>query len=217
MATLGHLIGKVREVITDSSVTDQAIQRELNNGLKFVASSVLLPPLESKGSFVSDPLSYTVPIPVIWNFSRNLYYASYSGRKVHVFPSLAHLTRKHDISFDDLHEGGICYLTTVGSDLQYYRSPAVATTVNCRFYKKPTELTLPSHVPSCIEKEEYHELLLVNYVLWHAWSLKEDGMEGLKVNTEYHKNLFSDALQLLDNKTVTGVSTPDLDRTTSWI
>lgn len=217
MATLGYLTGKVREAITDTSITDASIQKALNNGLNFVASSVLLPPLESEGFFVSNPTAYSVSIPASWNFGRNLYYASYAGRKVHVFPSLAHLTRKHGISFDEIHEGSICYLTTVGSTLKYYRTPASAVTVNCKFYAKPAALEDPADEPWCIEKEEYHELLLVNYVLWHAWSLKEDGMEGLKVNTEYHKNLFMDTLQLLDNKTITGVSTPDLDRTTSWI
>lgn len=216
MSTHGELVDEVLDFLREDSVSAAKVTKLLNEGISFVADKVLLPDLESSGSFLTVPGSYYANIPVEWNFGRNIYSARSESCRIRVLPSLAHLLEKHGTNLDSLITGPVKYLATVGERVVYTCSPLWQETIYCKFYKKPTLLVSENDVPTCIP-DHLQKRLLVNYALMNAYDLKEDGLEGLKVNTGHHKNLFIEALDSFDVSVKTGISEPELDRTTTWI
>ena len=217
MATLKSIIAEVHKFLKEKTVADADVKVKINEGLLWVAKSLTLPVLESSGTFTTDPLTNRVAIPLTWNFHKGLYNAgSALYPRLQVYPSLAHLTRKEQVNLENFVNGPLTAVTIVDEELVYVGSPEVAVEVTCRFYKKPTPLVSGTDIPSCID-ENYQMDLLSNYALWRLFALKEDGLEGLKVNTAYHKGLFNEALQEFRETTKTGVSEPEPDRSTTWI
>lgn len=216
MPTHGELVSDVLEIVQEASVTPGRVTKLLNEGLAFVASKVLLPELESKGVIDTVAGSYYANIPTDWNFGRNLYSARTTEGHIRVLPSIAHLLEKQGVDLDILTYGKLKYITTKGAQLVYTYCPSEVTTIFCKFYKKPTKLIAETDIPSCLP-EHIQNPLLVNYALMNAYDLKEDGAEGLKVNTGHHKTLFYEALESFDVSVTTGISEPELDRTTTWI
>jgi hypothetical protein len=216
MDTHGELVQEVLDVVQEASVTPGRVTKLLNDGLAFVASKVLLPELESSGTFTTVANSYYADIPVGWNFGRNLYSARSAEHHVRVLPSIAHLLEKPRVDLDTVTLGSLKYITTANNKLVYFYCPSELTTLFCKFYKAPTKLVAESDIPTCIPSH-LRKSLLVNFALMNAYDLKEDGAEGLKVNTGHYKNLFYEALESFDVTVKTGISEPELDRTTTWI
>ena len=216
MPTHGELVSDVLEIVQEASVTPGKVTKLLNEGLAYVANKVLLPKLESKGNITTVSNSYYADIPAGWNFGRNLYSARTADGYVRVLPSLAHIIEKPNVDLDVLTFGSLKYITTVNQQIVYSYCPSTPETIFCKFYKAPTPLANERDIPSCLP-DHLHKSLLVNYALMNAYELKEDGAEGLKVNTGHYRGLFEAALESFDVTIKTGVSEPELDRTTTWI
>lgn len=216
MYKLSELVASVAKFLQEASVSDAEIIAFINEGIKHTATKLLLPELESFGTFNTVPGSTEVAIPVIWNFHRNIYSAETATDDIKVYPSVAHLADKAEVSFNSNTEGPIKFLTTRNAYIVYHGSPSEAETVYCKFYKNPSPLVKGSDIPSYIP-EGYQKSVLENYALWKLFALKEDGIEGLKTNTLYHKGLFKEAFEELDFSIKENISEPDVDRETSWI
>lgn len=216
MPKVSELIAEVERTLQESSVQSSEILQLINDCLFNIAERILLPELEAYGTVQTDPGTYMVDIPTAWNYGRGLYSVKTGdGNAVRVFPSLAHLVDKTYVNLDVVSASPIKYITIRGKKLIYYGTPGDVTTLHCKFYQKPTALVktdIPTVIPSHL-----HRPLFVNYALWHLYALKEDGLEGLKTNTNYHKGLYEEAFNLLDITTITGISEPDIERETTWI
>jgi hypothetical protein len=94
-------------------------------------------------------------------------------------------------------QGDIEAVALEGTVLHYRRLPIDPQDLDLTYYAKPEPLTASeSSKPICIP-EPLHYQLLVNLVLWDLYSEIEDGIEGQKVNTEYHAGQFATAMQTL--------------------
>jgi len=218
MPTLETLRENVVDAIQDTSIEDDFIDAKFNEALELCADYVLLPELESSGTFTTATDTHSVVIPTSWNYHRGLYSAYAPDTElIDVVSSLRLLKNDYpDIDNTDIMSGNICIVTTGSGSIYYYLSPETETIVTCGFYQHPTPLTEDSHIPSCLPASMQNELL-ENYALWKCWKIIEDGIEGPKINTAHHRTAFNTALAELDDLIHEGQSTPNPKRGSGWI
>ena len=219
MATLQELINLVKTKVQDSSFDTPQILVLFNSCLRRSAYKANFPSLESTGTFKTNPLSNKVSIPSEWNFQRSLYAASVAdGPKVTVLSSAGILFEKVP-NFDTYIElGDIKFITYRAGELLYTPIPLVTTTVTCKFFKNPEPL-VESDLKFEIEllPEALHESLLVNYATWKCYEDLESGVDGLKTNTAYYKNEFTEALNDLRDIQDVGQTSTSPYRENGWI
>lgn len=212
MTTLREMIENVSEAILDKSISAGSITRKLNQAIALCAQTTLLSFLESNGSFSTDPGLSSVNIPDSWNFDRNLYAASVEGQDdITVYSSMALLKRdypKADVSTDT---GDVQAITVHKGKLFYFPRPTSAVEIQCQFYEKPALLVNANDTPSCIPSA-LHESILEQYALWKCYAIIEDGTEGFKVNTNYYRKEYKEALDTLDDFIEQGQSTSSPSR-----
>lgn len=68
--------------------------------------------------------------------------------------------------------------------------------VMCKYYRKPTDMGLTSESPTCIP-QQFHETIIVPYILSLKWPLIEDGIDGSTPNTDRALNNFSKGMAAL--------------------
>jgi len=163
----------------------------INKGIKEIAGYVLLPKLlETETTVLSVVDTAYASLPD--NFMRNLHYcySDTNNRKIKIYGDVRLLYRQ--FSQLDL-AGSIVGVARKGPSLYYQRIPSSAETLRIHYYKYPTALTTGTSQPDCLP-EFLVRPLLVNYVLREEYSLIEDGIEGQKVNTNYHETKFIEAV-----------------------
>ena len=217
MATLEELRLEIKAPLKDSSITDDFIDAKINECLRYLARKLLVPALESSNVFTTEVGVAEVDIPIDWNYSRNLFHASVvDGNPITVLSSIGLLVSRYPNYDVDLDEGSIEFVTIKGTSLVYYPIPAEATEVTCKFYAVVTPLINDTDEPTFLPPE-MHIDLIVNFVLWKIWARIEDGMEGIKVNTQYHKSEFLTYFEELDDMVDIGQSRATPHRENSWI
>jgi hypothetical protein len=217
MATLEELRNEIKVPLDDASISNEAIDSAINACLRLVARKLLFPALETSGVFTTDPLKTVVKIPVNWTYSRNLFAAAVPDEeKIKVLASVGELAQRYPDYDTALVNSPIEYIVIHGNDIIYYPSPLIATDVTCKYYSTPTPLVKDSDEPTFIPEEMQIDLI-VNYVLWKVWARIEDGIEGFKVNTSYHKKEFQEFFDDLDDSIDNGQSRQEPNRESSWI
>lgn len=213
---LEDLRDDIKLALQDSSFTDDQIDAKINAGLVDASWHQLLSELESSGEFTTDPASNEVDIPADWDFQRNLYHADAADKPdIKVFTQIGLLKKRVPDIDTEVHEGDIEYLTTRKGKVVYSPSPATATTVKCNFYINPTPLAADDDIPTCLPIP-LHGPILVSYALWKLFAIIEDGIEGFKVNTNYYKKEYQEALERIDDYIDEGQSTTDPVRESQW-
>lgn len=217
MATLFEIRDTVIDVLKDASIDDYVIDKRINQGYRFCAKRILLPGLETSGTVTTATDAKEVAVPTAWNYGRNLYGAAVLDKPdIKVLNSTA-LLRKVYPQFDlEIVNGDVEFIVLRGSNIIYYPVPAAATDIVCNFYAAPTEMTDEDDTPSALPLADQEDLL-ANYALWKIWSQIEDGVEGVKVNTNYYKGEFFEVYNTLDEDTPEGQSQPDPQRGSQWI
>jgi hypothetical protein len=139
-------------------------------------------------SIVNDGPGY-VPLPS--NYHRNLYSCRSITNfcPITVYQNLRLLLR--NFSYPD-QNGRVLGVAIRGSNLHYQRIPSATEILRLYFYEKITEMTKLTDQPLCIP-EGYEKPLLINYACKEIYNLIEDGVEGSKVNTNTHTNLYQGA------------------------
>lgn len=198
MATLEALQTAVSDVLQDNVFSLDKITALINRGIRFCATAVLLPELESSGVVNTDPGANSVAIPPSWLFERNLYFCSSpDDTEIKVLDNFNRLFTVYPDMYNKPLTAPVERVIVQGNSLVYYPVPSVATELICGFYRKATPLEADGDIPSCLP-EGTHEELLENFALWKAWNTLEDGIEGPKVNTKYYQDMFNEALGNLD-------------------
>ncbi len=214
MSTLEELRENVKLVI-DDGYDDDVIDNYINAGIRYVASKVLLPGLESAGQVTTELGVSEVAIPDSWAFSRNLYAASTDAGPIQVASSTALLLSLFPGMDNELQTGSVQGAAINLINLQYFPVPQEETVITCRFYKKPDNLTNDSDTPDCIPTR-MHEELLENFAIWKLFKQLEDGIDGRKINTTDYKKDFYTALDDLDDTINSGQSRATPLRQTNW-
>lgn len=217
MATLEELRESIIDEIQDTSISEDKIDTLINQSIVHVSRRVLLSELESSGVVSTILDTCEVVIPESWNLQRNLYSVEIEDKnEIKVLSSIAMLERIYPTYTTDLTTGEVSHVTIQGNNLIYYYIPTEELEFKCKFYEKPTTLVADSDELTCIPEGSQEELV-ENFVLWRLWKTIEDGIEGAKVNTNYHKNQFQYYLNELDDLINSGQSRPESSRLNNWI
>jgi len=221
MNTLEELRDEFISVIQDTNFTEDWIDARINECLKLCSEKVLLPKLESSGTFSTVVGTPYAAIPTSWSYGRNLYKAEVdSAPEIKVLSSLGLLAREYPDAETELETGNIEFIAEVGSQLFYYPIPAEITVVKCSFYITPTVLTADTDTITYIPENQLEDIIL-SYLKWKAYNKIEDGAEGGegggKPNTATSRKEFWTAIGILDESFPVGQSWPDYHRPNGWI
>jgi hypothetical protein len=216
MAILEDLRSDIKLAILDDDFSDDFIDALINRAVLYFAGAELLAGLESSGEAITVLNSSEVPIPVGWDFMRNLFDVQVENKSnITVLTSLEALLRVYPKYKTEAKVGPIEYAVISKKNIVYYPIPEEPTTLQCGFYAKPTLIAAETDEPECLPLG-LHEKLIENYVLKFLYSIKEDGIEGRKVNTVYYKGLLNEALEELSDFSETGQSRPLPNRMSGW-
>jgi len=216
MAKLEEMRANIRLALQDASFTDEQIDAKINQGLIDATWHTLLPELESSGEVTTSPTAHEVDIPVLWDFQRNLYHADVADKgDIKVFTQIGLLKKRAPEIDSEVTPGDIEYLTTRNGKVVYYPAPTAATVVKCNFYINPIPLVKDADIPTCLPIP-LHNDILESYALWKFFAIIEDGIEGYKVNTNYYKKEYQEALERIDDYVDEGQSTSDPVRENQW-
>lgn len=217
MATLESLLKNVTKTVQEPSEDDTSYTKRINTAINYVAGKVLLPKLKSFGVAPSVPGVDTTPIPEEWEYMRNLFTVTVTdAAKITILNSSEQLERIFPDYLIDQEAGQIQYVFVDGDNLVYYPIPAEEVTMKCQFYKIPTELKKDLDSPTCIPVD-MHEDLIESHVCWKTFNIIEDGVDGVKRNTNTHKSIFDTALEDLEGDVKTGQARPLPRRPSNWI
>lgn len=213
MPTLSEIRNRITGIIQDERYGPEDIDSYINEGIDTIAQLVLLPALESSGSVVTEADVPTVAIPVSWNYDRNLYSVVSTNTEddIKIYSSLALLLRDYPDYAVSLESGDVKAITIRAGSLIYYPIPTTVDTLVCGFYQKPTHLSLDGDTPSCIPDFLQYKLL-VSFVCKEIYALIEDGVDGVKVNTDKHLMMFEQGIAQLSSLMLEGKSRPEPHR-----
>ena len=176
---LGEILDEVKILIDDDSFSDSTIIDYINNTIKWIGDEVNLPSLkgiDTVETVVSQ--NYALLTGLTDGFSGRL--VSCLSEDIIVYSSLEALME--DFISDIDMEGAVEGVALEGTILWYQKIPAAAETLTLIYYKNPTTLTAMSHTPPVDIHESLHRRLFVNGTAFFLYDLKEDGVEGEKVN-----------------------------------
>lgn len=151
---------------------------------------------ESEGTSITLN-SYANKVDLPSDFHRNIY-KCYSLTH-EVFVPVAKNRRLIDrrLSYQDS-TGDVLAVAQIGTKLYYQEIPITQERLRLYYYKKPTDLTpnyssddeeYPIYIPDGIIGP-----LLVHYACYKIFASIEDGLEGEKFNTRFHKQEYNEAL-----------------------
>lgn len=92
--------------------------------------------------------------------------------------------------------GEIADVAVAGTRLYGLPISAKDDVIMCKYYRKPTAMTLLTESPHCVPAH-LHEDLIVSYILVKKWPLIEDAFEGKRPNTDKAIAVFNGGLAAL--------------------
>jgi len=164
------------------------ILRHVNTAQKMVAEEVMLPGLKNGYATVTTVLGERfVALPDAYH--KGLYYAQRDGKDINI-----HLTdvdmviSRGSMSSDD---GDVTDIAESGDQLVYQSIPSTVVDIEIGFYKLPIEMTdEDTSSPDGARNNAYYDLAIIHMASSICFSNIEDGIEGAKVNTSFHRGEF---------------------------
>jgi hypothetical protein len=214
-----ELIDEVVDIVLDPRFTREWFLTRLNRGLFAVAGRVLLPGLADGAAAVNTVLNnYVVALPATYH--RTLYQASVDGDPVRIYPNIGMM---RDVGFKlNSDVGQVEGVAVNAGSLFYQHVPSVVTEIALRFYRKPallldTNTSFPDGMGDNTEIAELIDQALIGYACGMAFSRIEDGIEGNKVNTDFHLGRFEDAIsRMQENWYARPMPEPPVDKS-KWL
>lgn len=185
--TGGALIDEVLRILQEPSVTRADALAWLQRGANDISARVLLPALEARGEVTAMPDSVSVPLPA--DYQRGLFRAT----DLQGWPKLVlngNDRLRHAYSPNGLKVRGVVAAPPL---LQYAPSPTEPERIVLYYYKRPMvdEDAEVDFLPADYSR------LLVHFAAWQGFSLIEQGLEAQKPDTQYHKQEYTEGLELL--------------------
>ena len=204
---LSDLIDEVISIVTDPSLSEPRITNLINEGYERIAARVTdpLPDLEKVDTVRTDTSLAYVSLPPDYHRNLEVVYDQSQRQNLRVLKSFQLLS----VEYPGLDQTGNidCVAVMANSRLYYQGIPATAHTLTLQYFKKPTEMVRDSQEPIALPSG-LHYRLLVNYACKEIFSKIEDGMEGQKINTNYHSTEYEKAFIELENIVVPRSTSP---------
>lgn len=184
---LEQLRDRVRLFLRDPAFNDDTIDAQLNDSVRKIAALVRLPDLIDRTNVqtTSDPY-LTLPA----NYHRDVFfvYDTVQNREIrtlHDRQSHVELLKRYPAQDE---AGSIEFYAVRGRRLFYGPIPTSPIMLRVHYYRLPSEMTSDSDDPDGIPPA-FHTVV-VHHAAWQFWEAIEDGIEGKKVNTNYHAQQF---------------------------
>ncbi len=195
-----EIIGRVIDKVQDDSLAYQALS-QLNNGLLAVSGLVLLSKLQQVSNVLTIAGKPSVPLPA--GFSRGLFGACPEkdlSRRFNIVSSRASMVYRFGNMQNAGHVNSVC---ATGGALLYQNIPSKPEVLVLFYYRKPMPIL---DNDNDIDGFDDNVLLfgteaIYNYACWMLYDQIEDGIEGRKVNTEFHRGEFLRNVMLIKTET----------------
>lgn len=199
---LSELVAEIEDIVQDSFYTATKIKAKINEAVLVIATGVMIPGKFEKSPPLHDLYTTTdiettlgsgiTDLPS--DFNRNVIQVINSNDdEVPINPSAKKFLH-NNIEQD---AGVVERCAVMGSRLLYRDIPSSAETLTIHYYKTPITLSEDSDEPTEIPAL-LHRKLIIGYVCKEIYNQIEDGIEGVKVNTQYYENEFQSGILGLD-------------------
>lgn len=184
--TTHTLADDVLRIVQDPSYSYDDVLELFNDCQMDLAGEFLLPDLDVWVDLDTDPNVDHVRLPV--RYMKNLRYAHSTthNREVKRYGGLSQLYRLFSTLDQTGRVLGVC---AQGMDLYYQRVPSTAETIRINYYRHPERLESRHDKPTCLP-DHLAKPLLKHYALKELYNEIEDGIEGAKINTQKHENMY---------------------------
>ena len=202
MATFAELRTYVEQIIQDTSLNSM-IGTYLNQGVIEIAGGMQ----SALGDWITPPLPELLTIDTITtdtslayvsmptNFQRELQFvANPNGAEIDIEENFILFSETYPLLDQS---GSVSAVIEKGNKLYYQGIPTSETDLTIHYYRYPVEMDNITDEPDGIPKH-LQRSLLVNYTAWKIFELIEDGIDGPGSNTERYRNLFFQALKVLE-------------------
>jgi hypothetical protein len=197
MATEDELADEIVWIIHDPEV-ERTISERMIGACNFLASRILFPGLEATDTIATLDTQNTAALPS--DFMRNLFYAeNEDGEEIKVFNNLSLLLRA-PWGLSPADKGSIYGVTINGSNLFYSQRDIDVITI--RYHRKPSDTSVEDFFLDIA----YDAIL--QCVCWKAYSVIEQGMDGVKEQTKYYKGMLDTSIADIRTLLRQGVSLP---------
>lgn len=210
--SLETILDDIKEVLQDSSYTDETLTRKINQAVSRIAAGVRMP-----DGLISPPLpdlfveystvetSLILPyVPLPSTYQRNVTAVYDSSGCLISHPQgggyYSFALFLSQISDKRLTETGSVYKVAIkGMRLYYQGIPTAAETIGLHFYRKPVDMAEDDDSPDGIP-EHLQNQLVKHYVLKEIFGEAiEDGQDSKGSGTKYHAAKFYEAMtELVD-------------------
>lgn len=167
------------EVLTDTTLS---LLTSDGNGA-YVSGGALI----KRDAYVDMPTDFSHDLFEAFSISQNVELNVRSNLKAMSALHSADERLNSDVIEDVTVENGLLYGMPVGQSDDI---------IMCKYYCKPTQMTLTSESPVCIP-EHLHESIIVQYILSLKWPLIEDGLDGNTSNTDRAIAMFGGGMAAL--------------------
>lgn len=194
-------------LIPDESFTEDQVIDQFNACVLRVSRRLILPALDTTGTVETVTSAAQVALPT--DFQRNLYFCrdeSAPQSTVGVFNSQQAMIREFGPAFSTKTGTRVFSVAAVKPFLFYTPNPVAATTLTLKYQRNPAPFdSLMDEFnifPDGFEDIPYH------YACWQLYARIEQGLDGGKVNSNYHRGEYSRMFDELSKSLREGVSMP---------
>lgn len=175
---------EIENIIQDGSFSKTVLNEYINQAILYAGANTDVPELKVISTVDTVPEQAHVSLSGLTaGFSGKLSRIKNSkGNHISIVYNLALLIDEYP-TMDE--EGEVEAVALEGSALWYQKIPAVAETLTCLYYRNPTALSADDEIPSDFPTH-LHRQLFVHGCTWLIYDMKEDGIDGEKVNTKAH-------------------------------
>lgn len=182
---------------------------KLNEFAKRISShrNILLPALDTEATVTAVSSASSVNLPA--NYQRNLYSCQRvsDGQFVHVANSRKNIIDGYGGVYPT-YTGPVDMVAAVSPTLIYAPKPVTDEDLTIRYYRNPSAITFGTDLLSLLPDGFDYELPY-HYLCWKAFERIEQGLEGAKVDTNYHMSIYLGMQDQLELHLREGVSLPD--------
>ena len=199
---LDTIIAEIEEIVQDSDFSETKITTMVNDSISEIAKgveipgknsvSIPLPDLFAEGQITLLVDARKIALPDDYHRGLISVYDSVLVSNIPIEISFAKFMQLHPT----LLTGDVVDRCCVRGSTLFY-APSKAVLVDVIYYRKPAVLVDDDDEPEGIPKE-FQRRLIVNKVCKEIFAMIEDGIEGAKVNTNYHNGQYEQGLYALD-------------------
>ncbi len=196
----GEMKNEVLDIVQDPSITATNVGPLLNRALFLVATGIDLPNLITEGSLTTVTNDSKVALPS--DFHKKMFHVAITESGYE--REIKSLNDKQSYKALLRHypgmnrTGEIRYFGIQGTKYFHYQPiPSEATNLEIHYYKTPDTMINDNDEPDGLPAIDACQYILVHYAAWQLFEKIEDGIEGQKVNTAYHKGQFLECMSII--------------------